>query len=77
MLRGGNDVEFGLGMCEFWDGGEGELAGEVWVDVLRPFCPYLRAFLVKNAPGIPCKKIRYFLRSADIGGIGAIKAGLN
>ena len=24
-----------------------------------------------------CKKIRHFLRSADIGGIGAIKAGLN
>lgn len=53
------------------------MAGEVWVDVLRPFCPYLRAFLVKNAPGIPCKKIRYFLRSADISWIGANKAGLN
>lgn len=77
MLRGGNGVGMGIGMCEFYERMVGESAGEVWVDVLRPFCPYLRAFLVKNAPGIPCKKIRYFLRWADIRGIGAIKAGLN
>ena len=64
-------------MCEFYKRRWRELAGEVWVDVLRLFSPCLWAFTVENAPGIPCKKIRHFLRWADIMGIGANKAGLN
>ena len=55
----------------------GELAGEVWVDVLHQKTPGIWAETVENTPYIGCKKIRYFLRSADIRGIGAIKAGLN
>ena len=58
-------------MCEFYKRMVGELAGEGWVDVLHLFSPYLWAFPVKNAPGIPCKKIRLFLPMTDIG------AGLN
>ena len=77
MLRGGNGVEFWVGMCEFYERMVGELAGEVWVDVLRLFSPCLWAFPVKNAPLPACKKIRHFLRSADFRGIVAIKAGLN
>lgn len=68
MLRGGNDVEFGFGMCEFYERRWRELAGEVWVDVLHLFSPCLWAFPVKNAPLSVCKKIRHFLRWADIGG---------
>ena len=37
-----------IGMCEFYERMVGELVGEVWVDVLRLFFPYLWAFLVKN-----------------------------
>ena len=59
-----------VGGCEFYERMVGELAGEVWLDVLRLFSPYLWAFLVKNTPGLPCKIIRHFLRWADIGGIG-------
>ena len=55
----------------------GESAGEVWVDVLHRKVPGIWAKMVENAPYIPCKKIRHFLRSADIRGIGANKAGLN
>lgn len=55
----------------------GGLAGEVWVDVLHLFSPYLWAFSVENTPLYICKKIRHFLRWADIRGIRAIKAGLN
>ena len=46
LLRCGNGVEFGFGVCEFYERMVGELVGEVWVDVLRLFFPYLRAFLV-------------------------------
>ena len=56
----------GVGGCEFYERMVGELVGEVWVDVLRLFSPYLWAFLVKNSPGLPCKIIRLFLRWADI-----------
>lgn len=73
MLRGGNDVEFGLGMCEFWDGWEGELAGEVWVDVLRPFCPYLRAFLVKTPPAYRVKKSAIFYNGRILGELGLLR----
>lgn len=55
----------GVGGCEFYERMVGELAGEVWLDVLRLFFPYLRAFLVENAPGIPCKIIRHFLPMTD------------
>ena len=77
LLRGGNGVGMDIGMCEFWDGCEGESAGEVWVDVLHRKMPGIWAKTVENTPYIPCKKIRHFLRSADIRGIGAIGAGLN
>ena len=70
-MQGGNDVELGVGVCEFYERMVGELAGEVWVDVLRLFSPCLWAFPVKNAPLPACKIIRLFLRLADIG------AGLN
>ena len=70
-------MEFWVGVCEFYKRMVGESAGEVWVDVLRLFSPCLWVFTVENAPGIPCKKIRHFLRWADIRGIRAIKAGLN
>ena len=43
-----------IGMCEFYERMVGELVGEVWVDVLRLFFPYLRAFLVKNTPVSAC-----------------------
>ena len=55
----------GVGGCEFYERMVGELVGEVWVDVLRLFSPYLWAFLVENTPGLPCKIIRLFLRLAD------------
>lgn len=55
MLRGGNGVELGVGICEFYERMVGGLAGEVWVDVLYLFSPYLRAFLVEDAPRLPCK----------------------
>ena len=41
-----------IGMCEFWDGLEGELAGEVWVDVLHRKMPGIWAKMVENAPPI-------------------------
>lgn len=50
----------------------GGLAGEVWVDVLHLFSPYLWAFSVENTPLYICKKIRHFLRWADIMGIPTI-----
>lgn len=56
MLRGGNGVGMDIGMCEFWDGCEGESAGEVWVDVLHRKMPGILAKTVENTPYIPCKK---------------------
>ena len=44
----------GVGECEFYERMVGELASEVWVDVLRLFFPYLWAFPVENTPGLPC-----------------------
>lgn len=44
----------GVGVCEFYERMVGELAGEVWLDVLRLFFPYLRAFPVENAPRSAC-----------------------
>lgn len=67
-MQGGNDVELGVGICEFYERMVGGLAGEVWVDVLHRKMPGIWAFPVKNAPGIPCKIIRLFSRLADIGG---------
>ena len=64
--RVGMVLGLGVGGCEFYERMVGDLAGEVWVDVLHLFSPYLWAFTVKNPPGIPCKKIRHFLRWADI-----------
>ncbi len=64
-------------MCEFYDGWERGLAGEVWVDVLHRKTPGIWAETVENTPLYICKKIRHFLRSADIRGIRANKAGLN
>lgn len=48
------------------------MAGEVWVDVLHRKMPGIWAKMVENAPLYICKKIRHFLRWADIRGIGAI-----
>ena len=75
MFRGfccGVGIALGLGVggCEFYERMVGELAGEVWVDVLRRKMPGIWAFPVENTPGLPCKIIRHFLRWADIGGIG-------
>lgn len=53
------------------------MAGEVWVDVLHRKMPGIWDKTVENTPLYICKKIRHFLRSADIRGIGAIRAGLN
>ena len=77
MLRGGNDVELGVGICEFYERMVGGLAGEVWVDVLHLFSPCLWAFPVENTPGLPCKKNRHFIPMTDIGEIVAIRTGLN
>lgn len=55
----------GVGGCEFYERMVGELAGEVWVDVLRRKMPEIWAFTVENAPGIPCKIIRHFLPMTD------------
>ena len=55
----------GVGGCEFYERMVGELAGEVWVDVLRRKMPGIWAFPVKNTPGIPCKIIRLFLPMTD------------
>ena len=70
MFRGfccGVGIALGLGVggCEFYERMVGELAGEVWVDVLRLFFPCLWAFPVENTPVLPCKIIRLFLRLAD------------
>ena len=70
MFRGfccGVGIALGLGVggCEFYERMVGELAGEVWVDVLRLIFPCLWAFLVKNTPGLPCKIIRLFQPMAD------------
>lgn len=73
LLRGGNDVEFGLGMCEFWDGWEGELAGEVWVDVLHRKTPGIWAETVENTPYIPCKKSAIFHDGRILGGSGLLR----
>ena len=53
-------LELGVGGCEFYERMVGELAGEVWVDVLRLFFPYLRAFLVKNTRVYRVKKSAFF-----------------
>ena len=60
LLRGRNGVEFWVGGCEFYERMVGELAGEVWVDVLRLFSPYLWAFLVKNTRVYHVKKSAIF-----------------
>ena len=52
-------------MCEFYKRMVGELAGEVWVDVLRLFSPCLWAFTVENSPLPACKIIRHFLPMTD------------
>lgn len=57
-------------MCEFYDGWERGLAGEVWVDVLYRKTPGIWAETVENTPLYICKKIRHFLRSADISTCG-------
>ena len=59
MFRGfccGVGIAFGLGVgeCEFYERMVGELAGEVWVDVLRRKMPGIWAFSVENTPGLPC-----------------------
>ena len=77
LLWGGNGAGMDIGMYEFWDGWEGESAGEVWADVLHRKAPGILAETVENTPLYICKKIRHFLRSADIRGIRANKAGLN
>ena len=58
-------LELGVGGCEFYERMVGELVGEVWLDVLRLFFPYLWAFPVENTPGLPCKIIRLFLPMTD------------
>ena len=55
----------GVGGCEFYERMVGELAGEVWLDVLRLFFPNLRAFPVENTPVSACKIIRLFLPMTD------------
>ena len=37
-----------IGMCEFYERMVGELAGEVWVDVLHRKMPGIWAFTVEN-----------------------------
>lgn len=66
-----------IGICEFYERMVGELAGEVWVDVLRLKMPGIWAETVENAPLYICKKIRHFLPMTDFRWIGAIKAGSN
>ena len=56
MLRGGNGVELGVGICEFYERMVGELAGEVWVDVLHRKMPCLRDFPVENTRGYHVNK---------------------
>ena len=58
-------LELGVGVCEFYERMVGELAGEVWVDVLHLFSPYLWAFSVENAPLPACKIIRLFPPMTD------------
>ena len=70
MFRGfccGVGIALGLGVggCEFYERMVGELAGEVWVDVLRRKMPGIWAFPVENTPGLPCQKIRHFLPMTD------------
>lgn len=55
----------GVGGCEFYERMVGELVGEVWLDVLHRKMPEIWAFLVKNAPGLPCKIIRLFPPMTD------------
>ena len=43
-------LELGVGGCEFYERMVGELAVEVWVDVLRRKMPGIWAFPVKNSP---------------------------
>ncbi len=59
-------------MCEFYKRMVGESAGEVWVDVLHRKTPGILAETVENTPLYICKKIRHFLRWADIMGIPTI-----
>ena len=65
MFRGfccgvGIALELGVGGCEFYERMVGELVGEVWLDVLRLFSPYLWAFPVKNARVYRVKKSAIF-----------------
>lgn len=64
-MQGGNDVELGVGICEFYERMVGEPAGEVWVDVLRLKMPGIWAETVENTPLYICKKIRHFLPMTD------------
>jgi hypothetical protein len=77
LLWGGNGAGMDIGMRKFYERRWRELAGEVWVDVLHRKTPGIWAETVENTPLYICKKIRHFLRSADIRGIRANKAGLN
>lgn len=49
-----------IGMCEFYDGWERGLAGEVWVDVLHRKTPGIWAETVENTPYISVKKSAIF-----------------
>ena len=65
MFRGfccgvGIALELGVGVCEFYERRWWKSAGEVWVDVLRLFFPYLWAFPVENTPGQHVKKSAIF-----------------
>ena len=70
LLWGGNGAGMDIGMRKFYERRWRELAGEVWVDVLHRKMPVYMGKTVENTPGIPCKKIRHFLRSADISTCG-------
>ena len=52
-------------MCEFYKRMVGELAGEVWVDVLHRKTPGIRDKTVENTPLSVCKNIRHFLPMTD------------
>ena len=47
-------LELGVGGCEFYERMVGELAGEVWVDVLHRKMPGIWAFPVENTPLSAC-----------------------
>ncbi len=60
-------------MCEFYKQMVGELAGEVWVDVLHRKMPGIWDKTVENTPCISVKKSAIFYDGRILGELGLLR----